>query len=863
MPPALHRLLASPFALQLLRSIVNDSHVPTTCSTTTFCSHAKPMRRTHTTDRPNVGYRKWRRWKEATQSISKRDKVRQLLEGDSHLSACELNTDSLLQDTTLGEGVKSGASIWAKTLFRRERLHGQQGIKEIWSLRRHARFDLPIDDTTDARYLWGTFVKHPELVKHVIDHATELLKKNAKLYPHLYDLVMSYWLPRDVDKALDYHHSMLVKLKLKALPLKKLMNHGQSKFKPKTYEAMMEIYRASNERNLYDEVVLPLIEKGNITMARRWHNLCTFRNDMPTDSAITHPIVHIFTADSSTMSPPKTTSNESMRDNPRYNQELLRRFLGRDSAPVRFEDSFCAKMFATNTFSLESIINGLAMVGVNEIGPQAVQALAFRTQPLEDLSKSFEELKAAGISLQGSVYSLSLEKFAMEHRWQLVRSMLDSDQHPDVFGDIEVQRKLLSFYLNQGDRRQVQLTLAVLTLFHNDSSKESWNLLLQTHIKETGPKHVTEVLQDMRIRGIMVTTESIAAIKTLLRHRQQGRQPVKLNRGTFDDLRFTTRIFVTILEFGMGPISPLTWRELIRRFGMSGRLRELQRLLLWLLCWYAPRSSAQFAKLPMSPYRNPAFNKLRKAYPERNHYFHFPRMVMQHENRLHPVRQLFAPSLLQALIIWGFRAGLLPYANLEQSRFGSVLQKKHYRRRLLNQQILQRLSWSFGLRLVVQLRDLGVHVHHHTVVKALQMQLIVLFGHGRSNVTGNRIMENTNTIPYTRYIQEINNIWGTPLFGQPHDLEKGRVRSQPWHPRMRRRVRRKTSISFDELLGVGWQDPDKQTDEIEQPTAEQHGNRALKELERSFQAQGKSLNQGPEWMHEASFNTKGSTFRGD
>ena len=331
---------------------------------------------------------------------------------------------------------------------------------------------------------------------------------------------------------------MLLKLRLLKLPLRSLARRASSSFKLPAYEALMEIYRNSNERDLYDEIVLPLVEKGKLNMARRWHTLCTFRDDRPSELVALHPVIQIFSVEASTIS-------RSKQGVGKYNQELTRRLLGRDTAPVRFEDSFCARMFATRTFTPASIIQGLVMVGVNEIGPQAVRAMASRTRPIEELPMRFEDLKTAGIALQGSVFSLALEKFALEQKWHLVRSMLESDQHPDVFGDADLQRKLLEYYLDQEDFGQAQRTLAILTLFHKDFSGESWNLLLQVYIQQSGPQHVVGVLRDMQAHSVMLSTESVTAIKSLLRRRQRGRKPGLSTRGRFDDLRFVTPSFHT------------------------------------------------------------------------------------------------------------------------------------------------------------------------------------------------------------------------------------------------------------------------------------------------------------------------------
>ncbi|KAJ4374763.1 hypothetical protein N0V83_001839 [Neocucurbitaria cava] len=836
MPPALDRLLASPSALRLLRSIVNTPDIPVACSIAAKCCTPVSSRRNYSDHGKASPKQKWARWKDSPENITKNDNERDLVKAQSTKRALDTAANTVDHDT-LSQGTEDDHddATWAAILARRERLHRLAGTRAVWRSLRHRGHRLPTIEAPDADFLWSTFMKNPELVEQVIDHAADLLRGTGNTYPRLYDLIMSYWLQRDPRAALDYHHRMLVKLNLRKLPLRELARLGRITFRPAAWEALLDIYRNSNERDLYDETVVPLIEKANIDMARRWHSLCTFRGDEPSEAAASHPVVQIFTAEASTISntevrfETKSTSKKPKRDIGRYNQELMQRLLGRDTAPVRFEDSFCARMFATRTFQPMSIIHGLALVGVNEIGPQAVLAMASRTQPVEELPRRFEELRAAGIALQGCVFSLALEKFALEQKWQLVRSMLDSDQHPDVFGDAEVQRGLLEYYLDQGDLVQAQRTLAILTLFHNDSGTESWNLLLQVHIKRSGPRHVMEVLQDMRSRGVMLSSESGTAIKSLLRKRQPGRKPASSTRHKFDDLRFVTRVFIYILESGMGAISPGAWREIIRRFGMLGRLRELRRLLIWLLCWYAPRGGGHFTALPQSPFRESALSKLRLAQPERSHYFWFPPTLMQHRTPLHPLRQLFKPSFQQGLIIWGFRAGLLPHAHLEQSLFGSPLEKKHYRKRLLRNSTLNRLDWSVGLRTVVQLRDLGVLVHPNTVIKALQMQFVVLFGRGRSNRLENVLMEDTNTMTYAEYVQEVNEIWGSTLFTDPHLMGKDTTHKYMWHPRLRRRINRPTAVSLAHFMGL---DSRKHNDDNEA---------ALGELKQHFEAQAKAV----------------------
>jgi len=815
MPPALDRLLASPSALRLLRSIVTAPELPA-CHTTVQCCAAKSVaakRRTYSKDHEVPTKSKWQRWDEMQERLaSERERqLKKLHYGDGNAPAkgtppvgfdfLKDENEDLVEGVNDEDLVKAQDEKWAAKLAHYDRLDGLRGIFAVWHARRREGYRLPTKNSAHAQVLWGTFARHPKLVNYLIEHAAELQREKGETYPRLYFVIMRYWLVRKPTEALEYHHQMLVKLGLRKLPLRELAPSIRD-YGHVAQEAFLYIYRNSNERNLYDEVVPRLLASGHIVMARRWHNLCTYRDDLPSESFGAHPVIQLFTAESSTISKPNVHSTKAQRDNPNLNQALMRKLLGRDTAPVRFEDSFTARMFATRTVHIESVIKGLAMVGVNEIGPQAVSAMARRTQPMTELPERFEQLRAAGIALQGSVFSLALEKFAMEQKWDLVRSILESDQHPDVYGDSETQRALLTYYLDQGDMQQAQRTLAILTLFHNDASRESWNILLQLRIRRARPQDVFNTMLEMRRHGVTLSSQTMAAVRTMLARRQHGHRPA--SRREFDDLRFISRFYITALEGGMARMPPEAWHEIIRRFGMLGRFRELKRLLLWLLSWYAPRSSPEFAALPRSVHFEQATTKLRRLYPltktSQPFYYNFPAKVPQAADANHPIRLLFPPPLQQGILVWGFRASLLATAPFEQSLFNSIPAKKHHRSNLLRKGILKRLHWNIGLKLLVQLRDLSVHVHSHTVTKTLQVQLINLFGHGHSRLKANRRMEQANRTPYAEYVKEINKIWGEPLFTEPAKLGASRLDGFKWHPRLRRRVDRRKEVSLGQIL---------------------------------------------------------------
>jgi uncharacterized protein YjeT (DUF2065 family) len=650
---------------------------------------------------------------------------------------------------------------WMQALLLHDRTIGFQAVRRDFYSAIHKGLDIPSCDTPDAGIIWGTLLKYERLVPQVINYAADMHRRRKGLYPHLYEKCIAYWLPRNVALAVRFHRHIEEKLRLEKLPLRRIAESVNRSLSDDGVVALLKIYYASKECDLYDEMVPALSDQGKFFLARQWHAVCLLHKDLPSPAVASYPKIQALMKQVPPLSQERFLLRVLGREqgkvtpkySPKYNGELLRRFAGRYNASVRFDDAFCAKLFATKAFSPASVIRGLVMTGVNEIGPQAVRHMGLRTESIPELSDHFRLLKESGIALKGCVFSLALEKFAMEGKHSLARSILDSDQHPDVFDDAQQQRNLLSYYISQEDWIQAHRTLAILSLFHNDSTSESWNIMLREYVGRLDTKGVTDALEYMSTHGILVSEKSMAALRNVLRPRRKGRRPRATPKRDLDVIGFLARCYMKILESGIGFVYPVAWKEIVTRLGKLGRLREMRRLLFWLLSWYGPRSTEHMDTLP---FRDAADMQV-------SHLYHDDRACFR-QRFPDALRALFPKSLQQALIVWGFRAGLLPDATLEQSMLSSPASKKNYRNTLLWAGTLDRLPWSYGLQMLVDLRDNGVRVHETTVRKALSVVFISLFAKGRSHVIANRIMEDVNTEPIDWYIRQVNEIWGSPLF---------------------------------------------------------------------------------------------------
>ncbi|OCK85596.1 hypothetical protein K432DRAFT_377483 [Lepidopterella palustris CBS 459.81] len=822
MPTALDRLLANPSALRALRGIITSPELPSTwIQSHNYCRRTAFRCRKSSTATTLLAGKEEN--SQDTLGLSPRS-LRTILSRSRPLRptylTLHLNPSQSRENLDLQSSVdqppdslalkiddlkyRLDYNVWVELLQYRERTYGLHGIYNIWKGMRNRAVDLPTTER-NADILWGTFITHQKIVKEVLAYAVDLHRKTGQVYEPLYERCIGHWLARNPQLAYECHSILS---KLHGPKTRSLHTFAQAAARHTASLAIFrKIYLDSGERDVYDSLMSELFSKGKLEAARTWHSFLFDHNDFPSALA-SHPMVVQFSKEDQMSYQARVSTHKTRKgdtiikrysfidvegrrrgEDPKISREIMSRLLGEahDIKPKQFEDSFCARLFATKAFTPGAVIKGLGMLGIEKIGPLALREIGLRTEPLDEMPQKFKELKEAGISIGHSVFSKSVEKFTAEGRFAMVRDLLESDQHPDVFEDRDLQQELLVYFISRNAWRQVHRTLAILTIYHNDPANESWNLLLRTHAEHFCDEHfgagrLVKIVDDMCVNRIPINGKTITFIhKYILRVRNKSKRPITWGPNSeFDDLRFVTRLFFKIMESG-NELPPWRWHEIIRRFGMTGRLRELRRLVHWLLAWYSPRTAlatgSQFAPTAARPPSISTFNQTYLQKPIQS----FPtKLSPQHSE--HPLRKLFPPSLQAALIEWGFKTGLAPNAPYEKSMLQRIKinMSRGQRNPLLDR--AHPVHWSYGLRLVAFLRDVGVVVQVGTVRKAIQRRLVILYGSGKSKRKSNRVASKANVLKFEDVMLEAEKVVGKRLFhwpgredGQGSPLEKGSV----------------------------------------------------------------------------------------
>ncbi|KAJ9645697.1 hypothetical protein H2199_002736 [Coniosporium tulheliwenetii] len=625
--------------------------------------------------------------------------------------------------------------LWVVLLQFRQRIHGDDGVHDIWDGLRARKIDVP-----------------------TIEYAADLRRREGRAYGPLYATIVGQALRSNPENAFAWHKRLVTAGLVDPGALRRVA--GAATHSRASLKAFRLIYLESKDRNVYDSLITALCQREQYDAAIRWHQFLIRNNDRPSKALETE---HSPSPNSGGHDPIQVGHNTQPESHPaaslvlptddkdastgRFSREMMNRLLGiaHAVAPKQINDVLCARLFATSAFPVEAVISGLRMFGVEALGPLALRELAARVDNPYVIVRKIEHLKQAGISIGQTVFSRAVYKFAQEGRADMLSDLLATDQHPDVLEDRAKQKELLSAYLAAEDWQQVHRTLAILTIFHADPQTESWNILLRSYSRLQELAKLNSILEDMRINRIQITEQSLNSLHHhTLRLRSRSKRPIT---------KWCSRI--------RRPTPSWRWREILRRFGMTGRLSELRSLMLWLAAWYSPATAAAMrskyartAALPPAGAEKPSSS----ASDFTSHpVFPIDASLLPTSHPNHPLRQIFRPVLQSAI---------------------PSSPRRHQVRKV--QHPAPAHHWYFGLRSLQLLRERGVHVDPSTVRKAVQLRLWILYGPGRSNRLANRVARQRNPYTLEQFVGFVNEFWGGEerLLNVPEELLEGPVRGE-------------------------------------------------------------------------------------
>lgn len=652
-------------------------------------------------------------------------------------------------------GLSNDFELWLQLLQFRRRTYGVSGVATIFNAILKRDVDLPTTGPV-AEELWDTFVsvafQRRDLANKFYKYVLKLHETTGRAWSNLYFKVLVHELETVSPHWFQWHQRLRKdfppSLKHLQLLFKKAMSSKQG------LVVFRNIYMDLSFRGLYSTIIPSLCEERMYKPALKWHHLLMGLDDLPSSSVIAQPLLHhlaIYGDQGELAEITKGMVNagvsfarpveQHLKANAIISREIMNRIHGEvnNIAPKTLNDGFCARFFATSVLSVDMVISVMKMLGAEKIGPLSLKEIAMRENSASAVSHRLIQLQEAGISIGVSRFSMMVKSLAEEEDEELLRSLIESDQHPDELDNWKLQESLLASYRRANDTLQYRRTIAILT--KNVPTKlvpqEIWNLQLRSYATDRDLNAILQTMEGMREAQVRVSSKSSGYIRECF---LWSRSPSKRAFRT-DDLPLLVNIWQAILRDG-GTLPPIAWREVLRRYGMAGQLNELEKLALWLASWYSDP-------------------KARARQISRTHHHQQGRQDMAAQmldflpsrHAKHPLHAIFTTQAQEAILAWGFRQ----YSSQETP-------DEHNEHAMPTRLEPSTARWTWGLKLLAQLKQSGVPVETATLGAACRTRLLILFGHGRSDRVVNRQIR--ANIPFT--IEEIvlgmEDIWGPTLF---------------------------------------------------------------------------------------------------
>lgn len=656
--------------------------------------------------------------------------------------------------------------LWAELLDLRSRIDGHEGIKDIW--RGMCRRDVTLHrfDNNCCRLLRNAFVstalrnEDERFLEEICQYSRKERDRSGRSWRGLFVPVMDHFLRHKPVKAIFWAEKLASIGAGGSGEWPRLVDAAVSS--REAQEVFESLYLKMGDRNIYDAMIRTLCAQHRTADALFWHYLLLKVNDVPSNmsvvtslrrSKLLHNKValeHFEQSLAAARIPIDVSSRlrKIERKEP-VTREEVNESIGRAYGikPMKITDGFVARVFATKSFSLDFAIGVLATFGLKKLGPLAMRELAVRCASLSDILNRMKQLKECNIGLDDSVYVQAILKLAIDGKQSLLRSVLESDQHPDVFADKQIQWKMLQSYIAQEDWTQAERSLHILSTFHGASPVRTWNIILKGCIESLDYTMIDRVLDEMLQLRVSVNPQTIkVSFFTILRPRRPCHRPVT-DPDKFDDLRYLTNMWLKILRGGMH-VPASAWKQVLIHYGTQARFLELERLTVWLAHLYARQDGCSRLREGI-PGSHGLSDRLVKRKSEGNRYYD--------KKGVPPLQQIFDRNTIRALVEWGFKGlGMPEWHRL----FDSPVTDES----IVNKAREESIPWARGIYLLRTLRQCGVPVHVGVVAGVCRQRLRMLFSPKRSNRKENRVAARKNTSNLASMVDEINRAWGSPTF---------------------------------------------------------------------------------------------------
>lgn len=665
-------------------------------------------------------------------------------------------------------------TLWACLLDYQMRINGTAGVINVWKALwgRKALYDV---DNPLAKMFWRVLLEgvllsdDRSILEGVWIYSEWMYDTHQVKWPQLYTTVISHLLRT-------HRHREVLQWQLRLAPnfypgpdqFAKIVKEFALDKELYRLDTLPSLYKISPDKSLYSTLLPYLFDLGESNLARAWRRVFVRHGEAPQTPAPVRPLLRFMrgyhpmdTLTSEELAALKFTVEPTKDEDPDLSREFMNRVHGRTFGITvkNYNDGIGARWFATSWVSLDLAISTIVALGIQKIGPLSLQSIALRAGNSKNVLDRISQLRDHGISVIESNYLQLVLYLARKNDDELLDDLLQSDFHPDVFDDLELQTRLVDSATNASDWRTLRLLLVSRLVAFEQSARQIANSVLRFHFEQRNPDGVVQVLEDMKLRNIPLNVEEATHIYESLiddyTHSTRGltSQPAAFYLSVFRQLK------------SMDVPVPLNhWRLLILSMVRRGRLDDLERFSIELVEMFLSEPSMRPGFVPLHVWDLPEAMKSPLEGVENLLGVYIPQdLPAAHIH--HPLRELFNNKVITEMIEKAFIThpgqGFRTKHNTQAQ--GGHSQAEHIMR---------------VIRLLRLLHERGMWIRFRKIEFAVTNCLVNIYGLNRPRDNAQRLMRANNTLALTEMKKIVDSAWGDELL-PPLDKLREIIRRRP------------------------------------------------------------------------------------
>ncbi|KAF3925922.1 hypothetical protein ABW20_dc0105606 [Dactylellina cionopaga] len=633
----------------------------------------------------------------------------------------------LLVDTA---EVRMFHEYWLQLLRFRARIHGEKGVKDVWTGLSMRKIELPVKGPL-ADEMWGYFIKvgledEDFLNKLYAYHVKMYFKGGQRRWKPMYAEVVGGLLSKKPLRALRWHYRLI-----DMNPPKKLVNFFlDNASNLQNLPTLHKIFSSKKIGPLYATIIPFFCRQELFGPALQWHKMLFRKGDIPGESFPADRILEYYAFHMPMRDIEETLQEFHKRGikimegtaisliKARYRtREIMEMFCrAYDASAISndcFKDKFWAFLLTYQRFSDVEVTEYMTRLGVERIGELTTREFVKRGKTVASFIRGISLLNRQKIEVNREIYDRFLEVKARYHPEEALEESLPIE-------GLEVSRgnALLQGYLST--YRWKFFNHVYLNL--RRKNPVTWNLFLRRLFMTRQTKPALELMEEMRALSIPIRSSGQRELlRAILLPRRPAHHPITQDSRAREtkDLHLATNYLRALLINGE-KVDPVLWREILKRYGMFRKLKDLERLCLWLVDWYDPRKAAlRQTRIPIKftdvkqiaslGYSDSDSDSTRVGWTD-------PPVSESNRSPQNPLRILFPAAAIRSFVEWGF-------ISMQRSWFLNYRRKRRY----LNVTAkYARCAW--GIRLARKLQKKGVWVDQRSVARAIRVRLRALDG---------------------------------------------------------------------------------------------------------------------------------------